>query len=102
MTGNDQIERRAAKALAPGGTAAIDELDLILTDAAAEALAFRTELLRVNRRLAAVLDDGDHGLETLDRARQLAGCRSELSARSEYLGELLRELRARRDQLAAR
>jgi hypothetical protein len=102
MTGDHQIERRAAAALVSGGTAGIDELDLILTDGAAEAMALRTELLRTNRRLAALLDDGDHELETLDRARQLARRRSELSSRSEYLSGLLREVRARRDRLAAK
>jgi chemotaxis protein histidine kinase CheA len=101
MNGDHQIERRAATALASGGTAGIDELDLILTDVAAEVLALRAELLRMNRSLAAVLDDSDHELETLDKARTLAGRRSELSSRSEHLSELLRELRARRDRLAA-
>ena len=69
-------------------------------DGAAEAVALRAELLRVNRRLAAVLDDGDDDLETMDRARELAGIRSELSTRWEHLSELLRKLRARRDRLA--
>ena len=69
MTKDHQIEHRAAAALAADGTAGIDELDLILTDGAAEALALHTELLRVNRRLAAVLDNGDQDLETLDGAR---------------------------------
>jgi hypothetical protein len=102
MNEDHQIERRAAAAPASDGTAEIDELDLILTDAAAEVLALRAELLRVNRSLAAVLDGSDHELETLDRARKLAGRRSELSTRWEHLSELLRELRARRDRLAAR
>ena len=64
MTGDQQIERRAALALAPGCTPEIGELDLLLTDGAAEILALRTELLRVNHRLAAVLGDGDRDLET--------------------------------------
>jgi hypothetical protein len=102
MTRNHQIEHRAAAALASGGTAGIGELDLILTDGAAEALVLRTELLRVNRRLAAVLDDARQDLKTLDRARQLAGRRSELSSRCEHLSELLRRLRARRDRLSGR
>ena len=101
MTKDHQIEHRAAAALAADGTAGIDELDLILTDGAAEALALHTELLRVNRRLAAVLDNGDQALETLDRARKLAGRRSELTTRWEYLSELLSELRARRDRLTS-
>jgi hypothetical protein len=100
MTDDHQIERRAAAALASGGTAGIDELDLILTDCAAESMALRAELLRVDRRLADLLGDDRNDLETLERVRQLAGRRSELSARSEYLSELLRELRARRDRLA--
>ena len=99
MTKDHQIEHRAAAALAADGTAGIDELDLILTDGAAEALALHTELLRVTRRLAAVLDNGDQDLETLDRARKLAGRRSELTTRWEYVSELLSELRARRDRL---
>jgi recombinational DNA repair ATPase RecF len=102
QSGVHQIERRMAAALASGGTAGIDELDLILTDAAAEVLALRAELLRVNRSLAAVLDDSDQELETLDRARNLAGRRSELSTRWEHLSELLKELRAGRDRLAAK
>ncbi|HKH41535.1 MAG TPA: hypothetical protein VKA41_06735, partial [Solirubrobacterales bacterium] len=69
-----------------------------LTDVAAEVLALRTELLRVNHRLAAVLNDGDRDLETLDRARGLAGRRSELNTRWERLSGLLGELRARRDR----
>jgi hypothetical protein len=67
MNGDHQIECRAA-ALASGGTAGIDVLDLILTDAAAEVLALRAELLRVNRRLGALLNNGDHELETLNSA----------------------------------
>jgi hypothetical protein len=102
MTGDHQIEHRAAAALAPDGTAGIGELDLILTDGVAEVLALRAELLRLNRRLAALLDRGDHDLETLDSARKLAGRRSELSSRGEHLSELIRELRARRDRLAAK
>jgi hypothetical protein len=102
MTRNHQIERRAAAALASSGTAGIGELDLILTDGAAEALALRTELLRVNRRLAAVLDDARQDLKTLHRARELAGRRSELSSHCEHLSELLRQLRARRDRLSGR
>jgi hypothetical protein len=100
MNEDHQIERRAAAAMASGGAARLDELDLILTDGAAESLALQAELLRVNRRLAAVLERGHHDLETLDTARKLAGLRSELSTRWEHLRELLRELRARRDRLA--
>jgi hypothetical protein len=102
MTGDHQIERRAAAALASDASAGIGELDLILTDGAVEAVALRTKLLRVNRRLAAVLDDGHRNLETLDRARQLAGCMRGLSSRCEHLSELLRQLRARRNRLSAR
>jgi len=98
MIGDQQIERRAA-ALASGGAVGLDELDVALTDVAAEVLALRTELLRVNHRLAAVLNDGDRDLETLDRARGLAGRRSELNTRWERLSGLLGELRARRDRL---
>jgi hypothetical protein len=81
MMGDQQIERRAAAALASGGTVGLDEFDLVLTDAAAEAVSVRVELLRVNNRLAAVLNGCSPKLETLDRARELAGRRRELSLR---------------------
>ena len=100
MTGDDQIERRVAVALASGGTPGLGDLDLILTDVAAEAVSVRVELLRVNRRLTALLDDDGRELETLDRARELADRRSELRLRWERLDELVRKLRARRDRLA--
>lgn len=99
MTGDHHIERRAA-ALAAGGTAEISELDRILTDAAAEAVSIRAELLRVNRRLAAVLDHGERELDTLDQARELEDRRGELSTRLHELSGLLRKLRTRRDRLA--
>jgi len=101
MNADHQIERRAAAALASGGTVGLDELDLALTDVAAEAVSVRVELLRVNRRLAAALDSGSRELETLDRVRELAGRRSELELRWEHLDGLVRKLRARRDRLAA-
>jgi hypothetical protein len=100
MTGDDQIERRASVALASGGTLGLGDLDLILTDVAAEAVSVRVELLRVHRRLTALLDDGGRELETLDRARELADRRSELRLRWERLDALVRKLRARRDRLA--
>ena len=100
MKRDDQIERRAAAALASGGAVDLDELDLALTDVAAEAVSVRVELLRVNRRLAAALDGGGRELETVDRARELAGRRSELRLRWEHLDGLVRKLRARRDRLA--
>jgi hypothetical protein len=100
MLGDQQIERRAAAALASGGAVGLDELDLALTDVAAEAVSVRVELLRVNRRLAAALDGGSRELETLDRARKLADRRSELRLRWERLDGLVRKLQARRDRLA--
>jgi hypothetical protein len=99
MPEDQQIERRAA-ALASGGAVGLDELDLALTDVAAEAVSVRVELLRVNRRLAAVLDGGSRELETLDRARELGDRRTELWLRWERLDGLVRKLRARRDRLA--
>jgi hypothetical protein len=101
MTGDHQIECRATAALASDGPAEIGELDLILTDTVAAAVSVHVELLRVNRRLAAVLDGGGRELETVDRARELAGRRSELRLRWEHLDGLVRKLRARRDRLAA-
>lgn len=86
--------------MASSGAAGIGDLDLILTDVAAEILALRAELLRVNRRLGDVLDGGRDDLGILERARQLADRRSELTTRWEHLRELLRELRLRRDRLA--
>jgi hypothetical protein len=100
MEPGHQIERRAAAALAAGGTAGVRELDLILTDAAAAALLVRAELLRVDRLLAAVTDGPSRGLGIPDRVRELAGRRSELSLRCEHLHGLVRKLRARRDRLA--
>lgn len=85
---------------APGAGHDVDQLELLLTDGYAEALAIEAETLRLDRRLAAAARELGDG--SVDKAHELTTLAYELDERSGELAalrRLLAELRTRTESL---
>jgi hypothetical protein len=76
----------------------VHELDELITGCAAEALAIRTEMLRLDRRITAALRRPGHDSE---EAHALTVRRDRLAEDCSQLSELIRGLRERRKGLSA-
>jgi hypothetical protein len=94
---HDRIE---AVLRAPGADHDVDELERLLTDGYAEALAVEAETLRLDKRLAAATRELGDG--SVDRAHELTTLAHELDVQSGELAalrRLLAELRTHTESL---
>jgi hypothetical protein len=96
-----RLSQRAATLLEPEAAPTLAELDELLTDCAAEALALRAEALRVNRQMAGQLLDAADDPARAAEAQRLAMREERLSREWDEVARLLGELRGRRAAASA-